>query len=185
MERKSGRRWLKGAAVCAALFALGYLSMLFGGDFNYRVIDNNTAVEITRFTARGRSASIPSHIGDLPVTVIGENSFRRSWGRRRGTLRSMIYALTSVTIPDTVTRIERYAFEGNRLSYVYIPYGVRHIGDWAFRANRISAVTIPDSVTWVGDQAFRHNRLAEVSVPRHATIAENAFDSGVTITRRD
>jgi len=37
----------------------------------------------------------------------------------------------------------------------------------------------------IGLQAFRHNRLAEVSVPAHARIVGNAFDSDVTIIRRD
>jgi len=126
------------------------------------------------------------------VTYIGRNAFAQN-------------LLNTVNIPASVTTISRYAFGSNQIGFidipdtivhlsgfnnnnltsVYIPYGVRYIGGYAFRMNQITSVSIPDSVVDIGLQAFRHNRLAEVSVPAHARIVGNAFDSDVTIIRRD
>jgi len=90
-----------------------------------------------------------------------------------------------VTIPNSVTHIGQWAFRNNELTAVTIPDAVTYIGEMAFRANQLAHVTIPDSVTYIGSNAFRNNRLNYVSVPSHATVAENAFDRDVTVTRRE
>ena len=63
---------------------------------------------------------------------------------------------TSYTIPDSVTKIDRYAFSGcTSLKEVTIPDGVTEIGDTAFEGcTSLKEITIPASVTEISNNAF-------------------------------
>ena len=63
---------------------------------------------------------------------------------------------TSVTIPNTVTIIDIYAFRGcSGLTSITIPNSVTSIGEQAFyNCSALSSITIPNSVTSIGDAAF-------------------------------
>jgi hypothetical protein len=63
--------------------------------------------------------------------------------------------LTSVSIPDSVTDVGVGAFSRAGLTSVTIPNGVPNIGSEAFSGcSSLTSVTIPSSVTNVGDAAF-------------------------------
>ena len=64
--------------------------------------------------------------------------------------------ITELIIPNGVTSIGHYAFEGcESLTSVTIPDGVTSIGHYAFSGcTSLTSVTIPDSVTSIGDFAF-------------------------------
>ena len=64
--------------------------------------------------------------------------------------------LTSVTIPDTVTEIEEYAFQCCfRLKEVKFGIAVTKIGLYAFNlCLSLTNITLPDSVKEIGDRAF-------------------------------
>jgi len=64
---------------------------------------------------------------------------------------------TEVTIPDTVTAIEAYAFYKNKkLTKVVLGSGVERIGDYAFYqcSYLTGTLEIPDSVKTIGEKAF-------------------------------
>lgn len=62
------------------------------GDYKYKILDDGTA-QITDYTGKAATLTIPSTLGGKTVTSIGSTAF------------SMCSSLTSVTIPDSVTEI--------------------------------------------------------------------------------
>lgn len=97
------------------------------------------------------------------VTSIGDRAFWDCTG------------LTSVNIPDSVTRIEG-TFDGcSGLTDVNIPDSITYIGDHAFNdCKGLTSVNIPNSVTRIGHWAFGGcNSLESVNIPNSVTSIED------------
>jgi hypothetical protein len=101
------------------------------------------------------------------VTSIGDRAFLEC------------YALTSVTIPDSVTSIVtsigKNAFSTCRgLTSLKIGNSVTSIGDSAFsQCFALRSVTIPNSVTSIGNNAFYGCALTSVTIPDSVTSIGN------------
>ena len=97
------------------------LSVPVAARAQFSYLTNGSAITITGYTGTAGTVTIPSTVGDLPVTSIGDVAF---------------YAcstLTNVTIPDSVSVIGWYAFEYcPNLTQVAFGNGVASIGDSAF-----------------------------------------------------
>ena len=94
-------------------------------------------------------------------------------------------ALTSVTIPGSVTEIATAAFENTGLLSVVIPGSVTSIGSWLFAGcENLKSVIIPSSVTSIGDNAFNGcSSLASITIPNSVTeIGGWAFESCTSLT---
>ena len=86
--------------------------------------------------------------------------------------------LTSITIPNSVTRIASSVFCGcERLRSITIPNSVTSIGRGTFQGcKRLTSITIPESVTSIGDEAFydctylTSVTILSVSPPVHSWI---------------
>jgi hypothetical protein len=87
--------------------------------------------------------------------------------------------LTSIDIPNSVTRIGNYAFASCRaLTSATIGNSVTGIEDFTFyRCTSLASVTIGNSVESIGKDAFMYcNSLTSVSIPNNVTsIGEQAF----------
>ncbi len=87
--------------------------------------------------------------------------------------------LTSIALPNTVTKIGEYAFNNcSGLISVTMEEGVQTIGDYAFqRCTNLPQIVIPNSVTKIGDDAFgRCSNLTTVTIGNHVdTIGSEAF----------
>ena len=62
--------------------------------------------------------------------------------------------ITELVIPDTVTKIPRYAFNSVDIKKVVISDSVISIGDHAFNNCEDAIIIIPDSVSYIGNGAF-------------------------------
>ncbi len=110
------------------------------------------------------------------VTSIGGGAFQVPW----------YSGLTSVTIPNSVTSIGEYAFEGcSGLTSMTIPNSVTSIGNGAFSGCfGLTELTIPNSVTSIGEGTFSGcTSLTSLTIPNSVTsIGKGAFEncSGLT-----
>ena len=99
------------------------------------------------------------------VTSIGEGAFAGA-------------ALTSVTIPGTVTSIGNSAFQNNvSLKSVTIANAKTSIGDSAFESNsKLASVSLGNGVTTIGKFAFVSTGLTALTIPGTVTsIGDYAF----------
>ncbi len=82
---------------------------------------------------------------------------------------------TEITLPDTITSVRPYAFQGYELlTSVVIPEGVTEICNGAFyECTNLTTVTLPDSITSIEGNAFNEcSSLSEVVIPEGVTGIE-------------
>ena len=94
--------------------------------------------------------------------------------------------VTDLVIPNTVTEIKAYAFEGcTSLESITIPSSVTTIGEDAFRGcTSLTSVEIPSSVTTIGGYAFYGcTSLTSITIPSSVTsIGSYAFRGCTSLT---
>ena len=78
-------------------------------------------------------------------------------------------ALTDIVIPDSVTVIGVSAFESTDLQSVNLPSGLKRIEDKAFQYSKLQTVTLPDSMEYIGHSAFCSTLLESVKIPSGIT----------------
>lgn len=146
--------------------------------FDFKFTLDNTAVIVTNYKCKGTAAdvTIPSCYKGKPVTTIGHAAFFNS-------------AVTSVTIPDSVTSISDDAFVNcPQLTNISIPNSVTHIGFSAFHSCRsLKSITLPSSLSTISEALFLGcSQLTTIHIPVSVTSIENdAFagcPSSMTVT---
>ena len=136
--------------------------------FDFDFILNNTAVIVTRYKGTAADVTIPSRYKGKPVTVIDPVAFYNN------------SAVTSVTIPDSVTAIPDYAFGYcSQLTNISIPNSVTFIGFSAFNScTSLKSITLPSSLSTIQSYAFYNcENLKTIRIPVSVTsIGNYAFD---------
>lgn len=112
---------------------------------------NGNEYTVTGETANEKNIVIPTEYEGLPVTTIKESAF--AYSRHTADI-------VSVTIPDSVTTIERNAFYNrDEMTNVYISADSRltTIDNNAFSGNHsLEFIYIPSGVSKIGDSAFNN-----------------------------
>lgn len=90
--------------------------------------------------------------------------------------------ITSVSFPQTLTKIGNYAFiyNMNLTGELSLPNGLKEIGNYAFAMTKLSGnLSLPQGLTRIGDSAFSSSPLTgELVIPNSLTTIEmNAFSS--------
>lgn len=145
--------------------------------FDFEFILNNTAVVVIRYKGTAADVTIPSRYKGKPVTMIDHAAFHDN------------SAVTSVTIPDSVTAIPDYAFGFcSQLTNISIPNSVTFIGFSAFNScTSLKSITLPSSLSTIQSYAFYNcGNLKTIRIPVSVTsIGSYAFDdcpSSMTVT---
>lgn len=143
--------------------------------FDFVFTPDNTAV-IVRYKGTAADVTIPSHYKGKPVTMIDHAAFHDS-------------AVTSVTIPDSVTSIPDDAFGFcSQLTNISIPNSVTFIGFSAFNScTSLKSITLPSSLSTIQSYAFYNcGNLETIRIPVSVTFIGNyAFagcPSSMTVT---
>ena len=76
---------------------------------------------------------------------------------------------TAVVIPEGVTSIGDFAFEGTQLTSVDLPSTLTSIGNRAFNRTQLTSVDLPSTLTSIGDGAFADTQLTSVDLPSTLT----------------
>lgn len=144
--------------------------------FDFEFIPNNTAVIVKKYNGTAADVTIPSHYKGKPVTMIDHAAFHDS-------------AVTSVTIPDSVTSIPDDAFAFcSQLTNISIPNSVTFIGFSAFNScTSLKSITLPSSLSTIQSSAFYNcGNLETIRIPVSVTFIGNyAFagcPSSMTVT---
>lgn len=136
--------------------------------FDFDFTPDNTAVTVTRYKGTAADVTIPSRYKGKPVTVIDPVAFYNN------------SAVTSVTIPDSVTAIPDYAFGFcSQLTNISIPNSVTFIGFSAFNScTSLKSITLPSSLNTIQSYAFYNcGNLKTIRIPVSVTSIGNcAFD---------
>jgi len=94
--------------------------------------------------------------------------------------------LTSITLPNNITSIGNYAFEAcTSLTSITLPNSVTSIGNYAFMAcGSLTSITIPNGVTSIGHGAFENcGSLTSITIPNSVTsIGYYAFEDCTSLT---
>ena len=136
--------------------------------FDFKFILNNTAVIVIRYNGTAADVTIPSRYKGKPVTMIDHAAFHDN------------SAVTSVTIPDSVTSISDDAFGFcSQLTNISIPNSVTFIGFSAFNScTSLKSITLPSSLSTIQSYAFYNcGNLKTIRIPVSVTSIGNcAFD---------
>lgn len=113
----------------------------------------------------GDEACLGRYVGDGKKIEIPEEV----WGRKVTAFSIMTGSFTyldveEVIIPETVTRIGSYAFEGCKyLKQIKLPNQLVTIEEGCFYESGIESIVIPESVRTIGTSAFSYSKLKEIT----------------------
>ena len=133
---------------------------------------DETTGTITKYVESDTVVVIPSKINGVTVETIGHAAFEKS-------------AVTSVTIPDSVTAIHDRAFANcSQLTNISIPNSVTSIGFSAFEhCTSLKSITLPSSLRSISEALFFCcSQLTTIHIPDSVlSIQDYAFENCISL----
>ncbi len=100
-------------------------------DFEYMTMSKG--VKILKYHGKENVVFVPQYLECRPVTIIGQRAFNAPY-------------IKEVYLPETIEKIESFAFENSNISSIYIPKHVNEIDDTAFTlCPRLSAFAVDEN----------------------------------------
>ncbi len=133
---------------------------------------------------------------EYEVTRIGDNAFREGRGMNSVTIPNTVtsigkyafYACVAIkggiAIPESVTVIEEYAFSNSGITELNIPNSVTTVGGYIIQYANTTTLTIGKNVTSIEQYAFLSSKLTEIhSLIKNPTeIADETFNDDIYST---
>ncbi len=125
--------------------------------FEYTIREDGTAA-ILKYTGKDTAVVITSHIGDTPVTEIGQYAFEAKWD------------VESISIPETVSTIGEFAFmDCESLTQINIPEGVPALYRGTFAGcTSLTELHIPASVQSADEELLTGCPLTDLYIDNSA-----------------
>lgn len=140
---------------------------------DYKFVITDFEATVTKYNGPGGDVVIPSKLGGMPVTAIGELAF---YDRDD---------ITSVTIPEGVKEIGDRAFWFcTGLTAVNLPDSLTTIGYDAFAfCEKLANIKLPDNISLIGDLAFYYcQSLTSARIPKGTTELGRGSFAGCKLT---
>ncbi len=141
---------VSGVLACVMLFAFPIVKSYAAnphkyGDYRYEILKDGT-IEIVDYVFPTYDVDhlvIPETMDGYTVSSIGSQAFSSC-------------SATTIVIPDSVTVIKRFAFDGcGRLKSVKLPSNLKSIGYYAFGgARQLQRIEFPDGLLEIDENAF-------------------------------
>ena len=77
--------------------------------------------------------------------------------------------LTTLVIPNSVTKIGREAFSGSGISQITLSENLTTIEAMAFKESGLTQITLPESLTTIETSAFYKTKLETITIPKNVT----------------
>lgn len=109
---------------------------------DFTVTDYLDGIKITQYIGSRKDVVIPSTIGGKHVTSIGRGAFSNQ-------------GLTSLVIPEGITRIEYEGVSHNNLTEVTLPVSLNYLENYAFENNNLQTVIFKNEYTVIETNGLR------------------------------
>jgi hypothetical protein len=147
------------------------------GDYTYDLTEDGNGIKIKSYTGNSTKVRIPAKIEGIAVTEIGDEVFN---GKTTSATFSGTYitstsssanenaGITSITIPNSVTKIGNRAFANSAITELVFPDNLIFIPeDVAEDCKLLKKVTLGKNTKYIGPSAFSGCvELTEINFPR-------------------
>ena len=152
------------------------------GDYGYELLDDGT-VKILNYKGNSTTINIPSKLAGYKVTQIGDYAFAEYYAPNS--------TITKITIPDTVTTIERSAFAYlDALTTITIPSNVTTIRNSITRCcHKLTQINVdknnPNFISVDGVLYTKKNNLPDILLEYPLGKKDKTYTTPESVTRID